>query len=230
MVLIVVALLATSYLLGSIPFGLIVGRSQGIDIRHHGSHNIGATNVWRVLGKTYGLLTFACDAGKGIAAVVLARVIAAHWPVHYPLPHGHERIDYLPPDFAGITAALGCVLGHSFPVWLGFRGGKSVATSLGVIFGMMPLAGLLTLAVWGAVLKVSRYVSLASLVAAAALPVIVIALMFLWPARWWGAVMGWGNFYFACAAAALVIVRHRGNIQRLTAGTESRVGSPPKSP
>jgi acyl phosphate:glycerol-3-phosphate acyltransferase len=217
---IIAAIAILAYLLGSIPFGLLVGRTQGIDIREHGSKNIGATNVWRVLGKKCGLFTFICDTVKGLVAVLAAKWIAQEWPVQVQLLHGHTRTDFLDPASAGIVAAVGCILGHSFPVWLRFKGGKGVATSLGVIFGMMPLAALITFAVWGLVFKVSRYVSLASIVAAVALPVVVIALMFFGP------IHGWGNFYFAVAAALLVIKRHSENIKRLVAGTENRFGTP----
>ena len=214
-----------AYLLGSIPFGLLVARTQGVDIREHGSRNIGATNVWRVLGKKCGLVTFLADVLKGVAAVLVAKWLAAHWAIHVALPHGHERVEFFPTDYGGIAAALGCILGHNFPVWLGFKGGKGVATSLGVICGMMPLAALLAFAAWGLTFQLSRYVSLASIVAAAALPVIVVGLMFLGPAQGWAAVHGWGNFFFSVAAALLVIRRHRENIQRLVAGTENRFGA-----
>ena len=220
--LLVAAILLASYLLGSIPCGLLISQSQGLDIREHGSRNIGATNVWRVMGKKWGLLAFVGDTAKGWLAVLLGMWLAARWSVTLDLPHGH----ILPPDLAGITAALGCILGHTFPVWLRFKGGKGVATSLGVILGMMPLAALIDFAIWGVVFKVSRYVSLASIVAAGALPVAVIGLMFFGPAQGWGAVHGWGNFYFAVVAAALVIKRHTANLQRLRAGTELRVGAP----
>lgn len=213
----VALLVVEAYLLGSIPFGLLVSKSQGVDIRQHGSGNIGATNVWRVMGKKWGLTTFLADLGKGLIAVLLAQWLAAYWPIQVPAPRGRTALEFFPRDFAGIAAALGCILGHSFPVWLRFKGGKGVATSLGVILGMMPAAALLDFALWGAVFKVSGYVSLASIVAAAALPVIVVALMF---AGW---LHGWGYFFFATAAAALVIRRHRENIKRLIAGTESRL-------
>ncbi len=223
MTLVVAAIVLLAYLLGSIPFGLIISRSQGIDIRQHGSGNIGATNVWRVLGKKWGLLAFIGDVAKGLVAVLAAKWIAAKWAIHIPLPHGHERIEFFPQDFAGIAAAMGCILGHSFPVWLGFRGGKGVATSLGVIIGMMPLAALLAFGVWAITFKLSRYVALASIVAAMAFPVIVIGLMFTTGGN------GWGYFFFSVAAALLVIRRHRDNIKRLLAGTENRFG-PPKEP
>jgi glycerol-3-phosphate acyltransferase PlsY len=219
----IIVLLA--YLLGSIPSGLLVSRSQGMDIRQHGSGNIGATNVWRVMGKKWGLIVFLADLLKGLAAVVLAQWIAAHWPIQVPAPRGRTAADFFPADYAGIAAALGCILGHSFPVWLRFKGGKGVATSLGVIIGMMPLAALLDFALWALVFKTSGYVSLASIVAAAALPVIVVAFLF---AGW---LHGWGHFFFAVAAGMLVIRRHRENIKRLVAGTESRFGKPsPEAP
>ena len=224
MTLVIASIALLAYLLGSIPFGLIVGKSQRIDIREHGSKNISATNVWRVMGKKFGLITFACDLGKGWLAVALGQWIAAHWAVHVALPHLKERIDFFDPGYAGITAAIGCILGHNFPVWLRFKGGKGVATSLGVIFGMMPLAALIVFAIWGVVFKLSRYVSLASLVAAVALPITVIGLMFA------GQIRGWPYFYFACAAAILVVRRHRENIRRLVAGTENRFGKPTTTP
>ena len=226
MALVVSVIALAAYLLGSIPFGLLVGKSRGIDVREHGSKNIGATNVWRVMGRKFGLITFASDLGKGWIAVTLGQWIAAHSAVHVALPHLKERIDFCDPGYAGIAAAIGCILGHNFPVWLRFKGGKGVATSLGVIFGMMPLAALIVFAIWGAVFKVSRYVSLASLVAAVALPITVIGLMFFWPRNLAGAVHGWAYFYFACAAAILVVRRHRENIRRLVTGTENRFGTP----
>ena len=207
-------IVVVAYFLGSIPFGLVIAKTQGMDIREHGSRNIGATNVSRVLGRKWGLLTFFCDAAKGWMAVVLAREIssAAHPPV------------FDDPAFAGIWAALGCVIGHNFPVWLRFKGGKGVATSLGVIFGMMPLVSAIVLGIWGLLFKMTRYVSLASRVAAVALPVTVLGLMFVGPATGPLAVRGWASFYFACAAALLVVIRHRENIKRLMEGTENRFG------
>lgn len=214
MIAVIVALIVIqAYLLGSIPFGLLVARSQGMDIRQHGSGNIGATNVWRVMGKKWGLFTFFCDAAKGWLAVVLGMSIAAR------LAPGLARTMADTAAYAGIAAALGCIIGHNFPIWLGGKGGKGVATSLGVIFGMLPVASLVILAVWGIVLKLTRYVSLASIVAALSLPPTVLALLFL------GWVEGWGFFYFALAATLLVIFRHRENIRRLIAGTENRFGS-----
>jgi glycerol-3-phosphate acyltransferase PlsY len=223
---VVALILVVSYLLGSIPSGLLISKSQGLDIREHGSRNIGATNVWRIMGKKWGLLAFFSDTLKGWLAVTVGVWLAAHFGVTEHLPHDKIAVKHLPPDYAGITAALGCILGHNFPVWLRFKGGKGVATSLGVIIGMMPLVALFIFAVWGLVLKLTRYVSLASIIAAFSLPVAVIALMFFGPAQGWAAVHGWGNFYFAVAAAALVFKRHTPNIKRLIAGTELRFGDP----
>jgi glycerol-3-phosphate acyltransferase PlsY len=215
MALVIATIVFVAYLLGSIPFGLLVSKSQGVDIRQQGSGNIGATNVWRVLGRKWGLITFVGDMAKGWIAVVAGQLIAQRMGIHVPLPHGLERVDHLQADFAGIAAALGCILGHSFPVWLKFKGGKGVATSLGVIFGMMPLAALIDFALWGIVFKISGYVSLASIIAALALPVLVIGLLIA------GLLTGWGYFFFSVAAGMLVVWRHRENIKRLVAGTES---------
>ena len=192
------------YVLGSIPFGLLVARMKGVDIRKHGSGNIGATNVWRVCGWRFGLPVFVLDVVKGVASVLVARWIA-----------GLLAVD---PAWPAVGAATACVLGHSFPIWLGFKGGKGVATSLGALAGLMPLVSLAVLLLWAIVFKASGYVSLASVVAAAALP------LFAGGAEFVGRGYGWPCVGFAAVAALLVIVRHRANIQRLRAGTESRFG------
>ena len=196
--------LLAGYLLGAVPFGLLVARLKGIDIRQHGSGNIGATNVWRVCGWRYGLPVFVLDVLKGVVPVILARWIA-----------GRLAGD---PAWAAVGAAVACVIGHSFPIWLGFKGGKGVATSLGVLAGLMPMVSLEVLFLWLVVVKVSGYVSLASIVAAVALPLLAVEAQF----AGWG--YGWPCVGFSAFAAVLVVVRHRGNIQRLRAGTESRFG------
>jgi len=228
--LILLGIAGGSYLLGSIPSGLLISLSRGIDIRKHGSGNIGATNVWRTMGKGWGSLAFFCDAFKGWLAAFAGIWVLMHFPVvthDFTNPLVIKTITRkISPEYGGIAAAIGCILGHNFPVWLRFKGGKGVATSLGVIFGMMPLAALTIFAIWGIVFKVSRYVSLASLTAAVSLPVVVIGLMMWYPRHAWGAVDGWGNFYFAVAATFLLIKRHSGNIKRLMEGTELRFGTP----
>ncbi|MEO6739913.1 MAG: glycerol-3-phosphate 1-O-acyltransferase PlsY [Chthoniobacteraceae bacterium] len=191
-----------SYLLGSIPFGLLAARLKGMDIRQHGSGNIGATNVWRVCGWRYGLPVFVLDVIKGVAAVWLSHWLAAKFSGDVA--------------WAGIVGAMACIIGHSFPVWLGFKGGKGVATSLGVFLGLMPLPSLVALLLWAAVFKMSGYVSLASIVAAVALPGVAIGLQFT------GRGYGWPVSGFAALVGLLVIMRHRSNITRLRDGTENR--------
>ena len=196
--------IVTGYLLGSIPFGFLTARLRGIDIREHGSRNIGATNVWRVCGWKFGLPVFLLDALKGAGAVWLGGWIA--------IQLGGDAA------WAGIACAMACIVGHSFPVWLGFKGGKGVATSLGALLCMMPLATGVTCPVWILVFKISRYVSLASIVAAVVLPAFAIV------AQLTGRGRGWPFAGFATLAGVLVILRHRANIQRLLAGTENRFG------
>ena len=189
------------YLLGSIPTGYLAGRRHGIDIRGHGSGNIGATNVARILGKKYGLLVFVCDAVKGLLAVRIAYLLV--W--------------FTPSDaaIAGVLAALACILGHNFPVWLGFRGGKGIATTTGVLLGLMPAAIAVSALVWAAAFFALRYVSVASLLAAATLPLTVGLL-------WWAGHANIALFSFSLAATVLAFWRHRSNIQRLLEGTEPR--------
>ncbi|HEY0791983.1 MAG TPA: glycerol-3-phosphate 1-O-acyltransferase PlsY [Chthoniobacterales bacterium] len=198
-----VFIVALTYLLGSIPSGYLVARSRGIDIRQHGSKNIGATNVLRVMGKKWGYLVFACDALKGLASVRLATFIAGA---------GHVSL-----TVGGVLGAIACILGHNYTVWLGFKGGKGIATSSGVLLGLFqPLVLLSTVVVWIVVFLVCRYVSLASICAAACLPVAVFLLTADFTRDFW--IL----FGFALLIAALAIWRHRANIVRLSQGTESR--------
>ena len=210
-----IAVILLSYLLGSIPFGFLVGRMRGIDVRKHGSGNIGATNVFRILGAKWGILVFFCDAGKGFAAVLLAKWLNANFPVdllHAPL---HDLRPVAVPLVVGtIMAAIWCIVGHSFPFWLRFKGGKGVATSAGVMLGLLPLASLVAFAVWVVVYFATRYVSLASITAAVCLPIAVLLIPHD-PDRW-------PLFVLAVVAAFLVIWRHRANIERLMNGTEHR--------
>ncbi len=199
----IIALL--SYLFGSFPAGYFAGRIAGVDIRSFGSGNIGATNVLRALGKKWGYAVFFVDAFKGFCAVRLAVFLAEHsasaqpYAVHF-----------------GIFAGVMCVIGHMFPVWLKFKGGKGVATSAGVVFGLMPLAIVIVFLLWVLVFEITRYVSLASMVAACALPVTVALLMH------WKIIEGIGLFYFAAVLAILVVWSHRSNFSRLLKGTEQR--------
>ena len=191
------------YLLGSIPWGYIVGKCRGIDIRQHGSGNIGATNVFRTLGRNLGVLVFALDVLKGVIAVQFAMKALAP-----PAPGAW----HLAADQLGIVAGLACFLGHCFPVWLGFKGGKGVAVGAGILIGLTPWTAILGLTLWAIVFKISRYVSLASVLAALSLPGILWALERQVDAKFW----------FTLVISLLAIWRHRGNIQRLLAGTENR--------
>ena len=187
------------YLLGSIPFGLLVGRLKGVDIRQHGSGNIGATNVVRVIGKKWGILVFALDALKGLLGVIIAMEVAG----------GRTASSA---GLLGIAAGLACVLGHNFPVWLKFKGGKGVATTAGVLVGLLPWAALVAFVTWGVLFYTTRYVSVASMVAAVVIPVVV----------WVMERQATPLFWFSVVVAALGLLRHRSNFKRLLAGTEPR--------
>lgn len=204
---------AVSYLLGSIPFGyLLVRIFRGEDVRQSGSGNIGATNVSRK-SPVLGVLTLVLDALKGSAAVWLTyRALQRAYP-------GNIDVDLYP--FAS-TAGLFAVIGHMFPVWLRFRGGKGVATSLGVFALLAPYATLGSLAVFLVVALVSRYVSLASIAASASFPLLA-----------WFSFRGTSRDYWldilpSALVACLVIAKHHQNISRLLAGTENRLGKKSK--
>ena len=194
-----------SYLLGSIPFGYLAGRIAGIDIRRCGSGNVGATNVIRTLGKGYGYPVFVADFLKGFGAVKMSIVIATRL-----------QPEWNSSEMFGIVAAISSVIGHSFPVWLHFKGGKGVATSAGALFGLAPGAALVGAAVWILTFAVTRYVSLASIAAAAALPVIILII------TWLRQTAGKSLFYSSVCLAAVVIWRHRSNLSRLMRGSEPR--------
>jgi glycerol-3-phosphate acyltransferase PlsY len=192
------------YVLGSIPAGYLAGRLAGVDIRAHGSGNIGATNVLRVLGKKYGYTVFLFDFMKGFGAVLLAEFIRRQCNSNGAL------------EVCGISGGVAAVAGHSYPVWLGFKGGKGVATSLGVLTSLIPIAALIMIAVWGFTFLMTRYVSVASVSAAAALPVATAWLLYR------GTLASTALLYFAIGIAVFVIWRHRSNIIRLWQGTEPR--------
>lgn len=193
------------YLFGSFPAGYFAGRIAGVDVRKEGSGNIGATNVLRVLGKRWGYAVFFIDAFKGFAAVRLAFFLVKLWPEAKPYA-----------EYIAILTAIMCVMGHNFPIWLRFKGGKGVATSAGATFGLIPLALPVVFLVWVIVFYSTRYVSLASVIAAVSLPVVVALLAH------WNFVDTYAFIYFSILIALLVIWRHRSNFSRLLNGTEQR--------
>lgn len=215
-----------AFLCGSIPFGLLFGKCRGIDIREHGSGNIGATNVWRVLGKSCGIPCFLLDVLKGLIPTVLGLSLIHFDGMKNPLSlqflaaHA-ETHPMLQAQIFQVLTGLCTILGHNYSPWVRFKGGKGIATSAGVLIALMPAAVVLLVVIWGIVFAITRYVSLASIIAAAALPLLTI----------------WGSYYhgkfangtwnkpllaFSLLIAVLAIYKHRSNIQRLRNGTENR--------
>jgi glycerol-3-phosphate acyltransferase PlsY len=225
-----------AFLLGSIPFGLIIARLKGINIREHGSGNIGATNVLRVVGKKYGITCLILDALKGFIPVAIAtNLIQIHGrPIQVPLGLPESWALILPAAEAvkaqsvHILSALAAVLGHNYSPWVGFKGGKGIATSAGVLLALMPFAVLLLVVVFLVVFLTTRYVSLASILTAAVLP-----LLTLWGSWHHGRIQDgtWNKplFIFTVVIAILAIWKHRTNIQRLRDGTEHRFTRKDKS-
>ena len=190
-----IILILFAYLIGSVPTGYILGALAGVDVRKAGSGNVGATNVARVVGKRQGILTLIADAAKGFIPVFVALQL----------------------DLAATATALvagAAFLGHLYPVFLKFQGGKGVATALGVCFGIAPAVTLILIAIFAAVALSSRIVSLSSMIAAAAAPVA------LWLFSYAPALV-----MMSACVAAMIIIRHRANIQRLLAGTEPKIGA-----
>lgn len=186
-------LIIASYLIGSIPMGLIFGKLiWKKDLRRFGSHNIGATNAWRILGKKAGLLIFILDFLKGQIGVMLGACLFAS-------------------PGAMVLGGLFAMLGHMFPIFLFFRGGKGVATGLGVIAALMPQITAIVFVVWLVLFLITRYVSVASIIAAVLTP--ILAAIYNEPVIY---------FLFALVAAVIIVFRHRDNIKRLKAGNENK--------
>jgi glycerol-3-phosphate acyltransferase PlsY len=190
-----IALIAAAYLLGSIPTGYILGSLAGVDVRKEGSGNLGATNVARVLGIGRGLLTLAIDVGKGVLAVLIARQLDVSLPWQ-------------------LLAGAASFLGHLYPVFLWFRGGKGVATALGVFLYLAPVPTLVLMGIFAVTVAASRIVSLGSLIAAVSAPIV-----------FWMFALSPPVIVMAGFIAAMITCRHRGNIQRLLSGTEPKFGS-----
>ena len=209
-----IAVILAAYLLGSIPTGFLVAKAKGVDIRTVGSGNIGATNVFRSLGKPAGIFVLLADGLKGWLAVVLF----SRWAAALFAPTaGAEMREWL-----AVCAGLAAILGHNYTCWLYFKGGKGIATSAGVILALVPWALLIILFIWVVVFALTRYVSLASIGASFALPF----------AAW---ITGSSSTMVVITAAmgALAIYKHKANIQRLLHGTEHRIGAkkiPPPAP
>jgi len=197
--------IAGCYLCGSIPFGLIIGKINKIDIRDHGSGNIGATNVLRTLGKKWGYTCFTLDLLKGLLPVLGCQLLAEE--------NGFSSAEYIP------AIAIVCtVLGHVFSMFLKFKGGKGIATSAGAILAIAPYSMLIALIIWFIIFKASGYVSLASILAAVAIPFLSLLENYLKLHSVPISVYSQGILF---AIAILVTVKHKSNIQRLKEGTES---------
>jgi acyl phosphate:glycerol-3-phosphate acyltransferase len=207
-------LIAGSYLVGGIPFGYLVARGRGVDILKMGSGNIGATNVGRVLGRGFGIVVFLLDFAKGAVPVWVAGRIAADYPADFIL--AWARV-------GEVGAGLAAFLGHLYPVYLKFRGGKGVATGAGVVAVLVPYAALAGLTAWVATMAATRYVSVSSVVAAF---VLVATHLLRTPGPFSSA--HWLVSTFCFVAATLVIAKHRANISRLRQGTENRIEQSPR--
>lgn len=204
-----------AYLLGSIPFGLLIAKAHGKDLRAIGSGNIGATNVARALGRKWAYVCFVLDVLKGLLPMVLIPVVGLA-----------DRQSGAGELGLWMLAGSAAVLGHIFPIYLRFKGGKGVATSLGVVLGLWPyftLCGAGAFVVWGVCVLIWRYVSLASIIAATAFPIFLLAAVAVLDA--WTMGQLWLLQAAAVLMSVLVIMRHRENIKRLLQGTESKIGS-----
>jgi acyl phosphate:glycerol-3-phosphate acyltransferase len=227
-----------AFLLGSIPFGLLIAKSKGVDIRQHGSGNIGATNVLRVMGKRYGITCLLLDMLKGLIPTVLAFSLIRFVgddknPMIISMLQKQAVLFPADQQFTAqllvILSGLLSILGHNYSPWVGFKGGKGIATSAGVVIALMPAGIPILIMVWLLLFFTTRYVSVASIGAAAALPFITIA-----GSAFHGRLADgtWNKplFAFSVVIAVLAIWKHRSNLQRLMAGTENRFVPKSKRP
>ena len=206
-----VILIIGAYLLGSIPFGLIIAKAHGKDLRSIGSGNIGATNLSRALGRKWAYLCFILDVTKGLVPMLIATSFISSPPVVAEL-------------FLALAAGCAAILGHIFPIYIKFKGGKGVATSFGVALGLWPyytICSLFAFGVWAVTVLLWRYISLASIAASVAFPLALVLVIVLTPG--WNFANLWPLIIAAIAIPIIVIVRHRENIKRIIAGTESKI-------
>ncbi len=229
--------LVIAFLLGSIPFGLIIARFKGIDIRQHGSGNIGATNVLRVVGKQYGITCLFLDLLKGLIPTIIGvslirygdnlhqMTISSLTSYSTALPASEQ----LTAQTLQVLTGLCAILGHNYSPWVGFKGGKGIATSAGVLLGLMPAAVILLFLVWLALFFLTRYVSVASMGAAAVLPLLTI-----YGSYYHGKLADgtWNKplFLFSVVIGILAIWKHRSNIRNLRNGTEHKFEKKSKQP
>ena len=206
-----------AYLLGSIPFGLLIAWVHGRDLRSIGSGNIGATNVARALGRKWAYICFALDVLKGLVPMLAVLPLTTSLSAQSQT----EKTIVL---FLWLAVGCAAILGHIFPVYLKFKGGKGVSTSFGVALGLWPyytICALIAIAVWAVVVFIWRYVSLASVTASVAFPLALIVSIALRPG--WEIAHLWPLVIAATAIPLMVIIRHRENIKRLLSGTESKI-------
>ena len=217
-----------AFLVGSIPFGLLIAKAKGINIREHGSGNIGATNVLRVVGKKYGITCLFLDLLKGLIPTVIGISLITYADSHNPmnleflsayaqaLPRPEAQVMH-------IITALATILGHNYSPWIGFKGGKGIATSAGALIALMPAGVLILILVWVILFYTTKYVSVASIGAALSLPIIMLI------GSWYHDKLSNGTwnmplFVFSIVIATLATWRHRSNISKLIDGTEHQFG------
>jgi len=211
-----------AYLLGSIPFGLLIARAHGKDLRSIGSGNIGATNVARALGRRWAYLCFVLDVLKGLVPMLTTSILVSRFSILDE--HRASGIEHQVLLWLWLSVGCAAILGHIFPIYAKFRGGKGVATSLGVAMGLWPyytICASFAIAVWAVVVLIWRYVSLASIAASITFPLTLVLAIILIPD--WHFVSLWPLLIAATAIPLMVIIRHRENIKRLLTGTESKV-------
>lgn len=204
-------LIIFAYLLGAVPFGFMIAKAHGQDLRKIGSGNIGATNTGRVLGKKWGMICLILDSLKGLIPMLIAKAMVGHEPTVTQL-------------WLWLAVGSAAVIGHIFPVYLNFKGGKGVATSLGMVLGLFPyytIAGVVAFLVWAVAVWKWKYISLASIIAALTFPVALIIEIICIEA--WQFSTLWPLVIIALTMPILVVVRHAENVKRLMEGTETKV-------
>ncbi len=211
-----------AYLLGSIPFGLLIAKAHGKDLRSIGSGNIGATNVSRALGRKWAYICFVLDMLKGMVPMLATSILVSRYSILDE--HRASGIEYQVMLWLWLATGCAAILGHIFPIYVKFRGGKGVATSFGVSLGLWPyytICASFAVAIWVVVVLVWRYVSLASICASISFPLVLILAIILRPG--WDLFSLWPLLVAATAIPLMVIIRHRENIKRLLAGTENKI-------